>query len=228
MMNRMFRGTAFGAVLIALSLGACKGDEKKSESAPEKPAQAKPEPAKPEAAKTPEKPEAAPEAAKAEEAAEDYFRVSISHEEPKPTDPVTVSFKDVKVTNSSVSLDKLEEATAELTINMAAIDSGIPKRDGHLASPDYLDSAKFATATVKVSGVKQKEGDTFTAKSEVSAHGVTKTWDIEFKIVEKGEKDITVEATHEFDRNAFGIGKAEGDSVAAKATGTLRVTIPLS
>ncbi len=222
MMNRIVRGGVVAASLLALSLGACKGDEKKSEPAP---AKAEPTPAKAEPAA---KPDPAPAPTPAAVEVKDYFNVEISHAEPKPTDPVIVSFSDVKVTNSSVNLEKMEESTAELTINMAALDSGIPKRDGHLATADYLDSAQFATATVKVSGVKLKDGETYTAKTEVSAHGMSKTWDVEFTIVEKGEKDITVEATHEFSRGDFGIGKAEGDSVAQTATGKLRITLPLS
>lgn len=215
MINRILRGGALSVALISLSLGACKKDEKSPEPAP-----AKVDP-------TPAKVEPAPEPAKVvEEEAGDYFYVEASHTEPKPEDPVKVSFPKVKVVKSSIDLAKMTEATAEIEISMTEIDSGVPKRDGHLGSADYFDAAKFATATIKVSDVKEKEGDSYTAKSEVNVHGVSKTWDVEFTVVEKAEGSITIEAEQSFSRLDFGIGLPEGDSVAADVLAKLRVTLP--
>jgi polyisoprenoid-binding protein YceI len=224
MINRILRGGALSVALLSLSLGACKKDEKSSE-----PAAAKVDPA---AVKAPEpKPDPAPTPEPAEPAATetgDFFYVEASHAEPKPDDPVKVSFPGVKVIASAINVEKMSEATAEIEVSMSGIDSGVPKRDGHLASADYFDSAKFATATIKVMNVTPKEGDTYAAKSEVTVHGVTKTWDVEFKVVEKADDAITIEAEHKFSRLDFGIGKAEGDSVAADVLAKLRVTLPTS
>ena len=224
MINRILRGGALSVALLSLSLGACKKDEKSSEPAPAEvePAAAKAPGAEPEQAPTPEPAKVAP----AETG--DYFYVEGSHADPKPDDPVKVSFPEVKVVQSAIDVTKMTEATAEIEVSMASIDSSVPKRDGHLGSPDYLDSAKFATATIKITDVKQKEGDSYTAKSEVTVHGVSKTWDVEFKVVEKADAAITIEAEHKFSRLDFGIGKAEGDSVATDVIAKLRVTLPTS
>ena len=97
MINRILRGGALSVALISLSLGACKKDEKSAEPAP---ANVDPAPAK-----VDPKPE--PEPAKVvEEEAGDYFYVEASHAEPKPEDPVNVSFPKVKVVKSSIDLAK--------------------------------------------------------------------------------------------------------------------------
>jgi polyisoprenoid-binding protein YceI len=224
MINRIIRGGALSVALLSLSLGACKKDEKSSEPAAAKvdPAAATTPDTKPVPAPTPEPVKVAPAATG------DYFYIEASHTEPKPDDPVKVSFPEVKVVTSAIDVTKMSEATAEIEISMVSIDSGVPKRDGHLGSPDYFDAAKFATATIKVMDVKQKEGDSYTAKSEVTVHGVSTTWDVEFKVVEKADAAITIEAEQKFSRLDFGIGKAEGDSAATEVLAKLRVTLPTS
>ena len=41
------------------------------------------------------------------------------------------------------------KSTVEVTIDVASIDTGNAKRDGHLKSPDFFDAAKYPTITFK-------------------------------------------------------------------------------
>ena len=225
MIHRIAKHGLFLALASVLSVSACKKEEKKEEAAK---TQTTPEkaPEKTQEAPKPVEPAAkAPEAKTDEAATGDHFTVAISHTEPKPEDPVMVKFTGLTVVSAKFDAKNLEGATAELELDAAKMDSGIPKRDGHLASPDYLDAAKFPKISIKVADVKAKDGDVFTANATVGAHGMEKSWPVEFKVIERGEDgSITVEAEHTFSRLDFGIGKPE-ESVAKEAKATMRVTL---
>ncbi|MCP4449590.1 MAG: YceI family protein [Myxococcales bacterium] len=220
MINKILRGGALSLALLSISLGACKKDEAASESP-------KPVPAAETTSTAPVAPAPEPEPAAAPGVkTSDFFYVEVSHAKPKPTDPVRISFPEVRVLSSSINPDNLTAGTVELELSMSKLDSGIPERDSHLASPDFFDVAKFGTARIKVSDVEAKGEKTFSATSEVTVHGVSKSWTVEFTVVERGEDSITIEAEHNFSRLDFGIGKADGASVATDVAAKLRITLP--
>lgn len=218
MTQRFSRPILVLSAAMLLSFTACKKDEADKPATTAEPAT---QPAVLDEPK--EMPETPP--VEDDEEAGDYFYVEISHAEAKEDDPVKVSFPGLRVASTSFDLENLEGGTATLEIDLMKIDSGIPKRDGHLASPDYFDSTKHPKAVIMVKDVKKKDGMTYTATADVEAHGVKKSWPVEFMVVDSDESSITIEAEHKFDRLDFEIGKAEGDSVATEVLAKLKVTL---
>jgi polyisoprenoid-binding protein YceI len=61
----------------------------------------------------------------------------------------------------------------EATIDANTINTREPKRDAHLRSPDFFDTAKFPTLTFKSKQV-WKSGNTLQVKGDLTLHGVTR------------------------------------------------------
>lgn len=155
----------------------------------------------------------------------DYLKVETMHEPTKPGDPVLVVFGGLNVVEAKFDPAKIEGGTATIEFDLTQIDSGVPKRDKHLASADYFDSATHPKGTILVKDVKASGEDMYTASADITVHGVTKSYAVEFKVTEKDQTSITIKGTHRFDRNDFAIGKPEGDPVAAQVKAILKVKI---
>jgi polyisoprenoid-binding protein YceI len=69
--------------------------------------------------------------------------------------------------------DRLDTASARLTVEVASIDTGITMRDGHLRSADFLDVEQHPRATLVVSGVRAASGR-YTVTGELTIRGVTR------------------------------------------------------
>src|SRR5689334_16762682 len=152
--------------VLALSLGACKKKEAEPAPAPVEPAPA-PAPAEPPKAEPAPAPAPEPTAQAPAEDKADYVQVFAGHKEPKPTDPVKVNFEKFTVTKSSIKdHSNLEGSTAELEIDLTSLKTDAPKRDAHLNSPDYLDTAKTPKATVKIENVKKAGDNKYTADAK--------------------------------------------------------------
>jgi polyisoprenoid-binding protein YceI len=76
----------------------------------------------------------------------------------------TVEIDDKDLTKSSV----------DITIDMASINTRDAKRDGHLRSPDFFDTAKFPTATFKSTKVEKAGKGKLKVTGDLTMHGVTK------------------------------------------------------
>jgi polyisoprenoid-binding protein YceI len=75
----------------------------------------------------------------------------------------TVDYDDKDVTKSKV----------DITIDVNSINTDDAKRDGHLKSPDFFDTAKHPTATFKSKKV-EKAGKKLKITGDLMMHGVTK------------------------------------------------------
>lgn len=165
------------------------------------------------------------------DASADWIKVYGTHTKAQPTDPVEVSVP-YKITKANFDPKKIEGGTATLELDLANIETSDPKRTGHLKSPDYIDAAKFATATVDISNVKKKDDKNFTADAKVKLHGVEKKFPVAFEIVEATDDAIKVKGEHKFQRLDFKVGKAinekdpdKGDGVAPELTVKLQLTL---
>jgi polyisoprenoid-binding protein YceI len=68
-----------------------------------------------------------------------------------------------------------EGSSVEFTIQAASVDTGEPKRDEHLKSPDFFDVAKEPTITFKSTSVKATGKDAYEVTGQLTMRGVTKT-----------------------------------------------------
>ncbi len=76
---------------------------------------------------------------------------------------------------STITLDDkdITKSKVEATIDATKLNSGIEKRDTHLKSPDFLDTAKFATAAFKSKKV-EKAGDKYKVTGDLTLKDKTK------------------------------------------------------
>lgn len=75
----------------------------------------------------------------------------------------------------TVFFDEKNPAATKIdaTIDAATINTSEPKRDDHLRSPDFFDTAKFPTLTFKSKSAK-KSADGLEVTGDLTMHGVTK------------------------------------------------------
>ena len=101
-------------------------------------------------------------------------------------------------------------ASVEATIDATSVDTRNEKRDEHLRSPDFLDTAKFPTMTFKSTKVA-KAGDAWKLHGDLTLHGVTKPVVLDVTNVTPPTKDpwgntrIGAQATTKINRQDFGI-----------------------
>jgi polyisoprenoid-binding protein YceI len=162
----------------------------------------------------------------------DWITVQANHFEKKEGDPVAVKFEKFKVVKASFDPKKIEGGTAQLEIDLTSLKTGDVKRDEHVNTPDYLDTAKFATATVDIGNVKKKDDKTYTADAKVKVHGVEKKLPVTFEVVDAKDDWVRIKGEAAFKRLDFKVGKKPGpdmkkgdDGVADDMTVKLQLTL---
>ena len=87
----------------------------------------------------------------------------------------TVRGEFTKLSGTAVIDDKnLAKSTVEASIEAGSISTRMDKRDEHLRSPDFLDTAKFATIAFKSTEVKKAGEGKYKVTGNLTLHGVTK------------------------------------------------------
>jgi len=69
---------------------------------------------------------------------------------------------------------KPEASSVELTVKTASVDTGEPKRDDHLRSPDFFEAAKFPEMTFKSTRVKSVDKDRYEVTGTFTLRGISK------------------------------------------------------
>lgn len=69
---------------------------------------------------------------------------------------------------------KPEDSKISVVLQTASVDTNHAERDKHIRTPDFLDVAKFPTATFKSTAVKSTGADTADVTGNLTLHGVTK------------------------------------------------------
>ncbi len=64
-------------------------------------------------------------------------------------------------------------STADITVQVASIDTREPQRDAHLKSADFFEIEKFPTLTFRSTAVRDWNADGFTLIGDLTIHGVT-------------------------------------------------------
>ena len=158
----------------------------------------------------------------------DSIVVLAKHTPGKPTDPVQVRFEKFKVTKATFDPKKIEGGKATIEIDATSLKSGDDKRDAHLNTPDFLDTAKFAKITVDIDKVKKKADKTFTAEATVKAHDVTKKYPVTFDVVDTTADSIKIKGEASFSRLDFKIGKDPKEPKAAPVETGLTIQLQLT
>jgi polyisoprenoid-binding protein YceI len=78
--------------------------------------------------------------------------------------------------DGTIEIDRANPAASavNLKIESASIDTGNPKRDGHLNTPDFFDTAKFPEITFSSKKVVAKGKDAYEVSGDLTMKGVTK------------------------------------------------------
>jgi polyisoprenoid-binding protein YceI len=76
----------------------------------------------------------------------------------------------------TVVLDEANPAasSAEISVDVASIDTREGQRDAHLRSADFFEAEKYPTITFRSSAVQDVTGDRFTLAGDLTIHGVTR------------------------------------------------------
>jgi polyisoprenoid-binding protein YceI len=208
----MQRRTSLALALLALAACSKKKDEPKPKEGAPAPAPA---------------PAPVPVATPAPAPDGDYVEALVSHAQAKPTDPVHVRFSGFKVVSADFDPKNLEGGKAELEIDLASLDSGNGMRDEHLKGASYFDVAQFGKANVKVHDVKKgaAEGH-YSAQADVSVHGVSVTWPVEFQ-ASPVDGGVRVTGEHKLLRSDFKVGTTPegGDTTSEDVLFRLQVTL---
>jgi polyisoprenoid-binding protein YceI len=158
----------------------------------------------------------------------DSIVVLAKHTESKPDDPVQVRFEKFKVVKASFDPKKVEGGKATIEIDATSLKSGIDKRDTHLNTPDFLDTAKFAKITVDIDKVKKKADKTFTAEATVKFRDVTKKYPVTFDVVDQTADSIRIKSEAAFSRLDFKVGKDSKDPKVAPVQPELVIKVALT
>ncbi len=81
---------------------------------------------------------------------------------------------------------QIEDASVEVTIDMASLDSNHAERDKHLREKDFFYVKEYPEATFKSTGIESTD-DGFVINGDLTMRGVTKSIEIEAEKVGEGE-----------------------------------------
>jgi polyisoprenoid-binding protein YceI len=106
-------------------------------------------------------------------------------------------------------------SAVSFTVKADSVDTGAPKRDQHLRSPDFLNAKQFAEISFKSTAVEALDKDAFEVAGNLTLHGVTKPLTV--KVVRvgsgkgmKGEDLAGYESTFTIKRSDFGMTNMVG------------------
>jgi polyisoprenoid-binding protein YceI len=103
-----------------------------------------------------------------------------------------------------------EQSSVEVTVQAASVDSGDPKRDEHLRSPDFFDVASYPTLAFRSTRVEPHKSGAWSVQGDLTIRGVTKpvTLTVDFDGATRtpwGEDRVGFSAATELDREEWGL-----------------------
>ncbi|MFN2310164.1 MAG: YceI family protein [Gammaproteobacteria bacterium] len=81
---------------------------------------------------------------------------------------------------------QIEDASVEVTIDMASLDSNHAERDKHLREADFFHVKEYPKATFKSTGIESTDGG-FVITGDLTMRGVTKKIEIDAEKIGEGE-----------------------------------------
>ena len=117
-------------------------------------------------------------------------------------------------TTGTITIDReAKTGSVDVTIDTKSVDTGYPLFDQHIQGEDFLDTAKYPTATFKSTKVKFKGDKPVSAEGELTLKGVTKPVTLTIESFQQMphpmlKKDaIGANATAKVKRSDFNMGK---------------------
>jgi len=114
-----------------------------------------------------------------------------------------------------VTVDNGAPSSITFEVKSDKVDTGNPKRDAHLKSPDFVDAKQFPTITFKSKEVKSSGDNKFDVTGDLTMHGVTKS--ITVPVTKTGEADTKMmgyrtgwETQVDLKRSDYGINGLQG------------------
>lgn len=105
--------------------------------------------------------------------------------------------------------NKPEGAKVRLRIPAASVDTGDPKRDGHLKSADFLDVERYPEITFVGTKVRKGESDNWIVSGDLTIRGTTRPVDVQVEVTGvvdgKNGKIAGFAATSTIDRTLWGL-----------------------
>lgn len=91
--------------------------------------------------------------------------------------------------------ERPEQSSANATIQVRSIDSGIARRDEHMRGPDFFDIAKYPEITFQSRSVKQIGNRAGDIVGDFTMHGVTRTITLHVRFLGTGKSAAGAETT---------------------------------
>jgi polyisoprenoid-binding protein YceI len=117
------------------------------------------------------------------------------------------------VKSGTVNIDDkdITKSTVEAVLDANTVNTAQPKRDEHLKSPDFFDTAKYPDITFKSTKVAKAGKDKLKVSGDLTMHGVTKPVVLDVTGPTPEVKGMMgpvrgVEATTKINRKDFGLG----------------------
>ena len=110
----------------------------------------------------------------------------------------------------SIVVDKsIDKSKVDLSIDAASVDTGVTKRDSHLASPEFFDAKKYPNLTFKSSKITQKD-DSLTIVGTLKIKDKSKEVTIDAKYLGEvkdgyGQNKIAFKGKTKINRKEFGL-----------------------
>lgn len=106
--------------------------------------------------------------------------------------------------------DDPTKSTAEVTLQVASIDTGNEQRDGHLRTNDFFDAPNHPQISFRSTGVEVLDDDEFRLNGDLTIKGVTKPISVELEytgtaIDPYGNRRIGLDGEATLNRRDFGI-----------------------
>ena len=105
----------------------------------------------------------------------------------------------------------ITKSTVNVTIDATTVNTGEPKGDGHLKSPDFFDVAKFPTMTFKSTKIETAGDGKLKVTGDLTIHGVTKSVILDVDGPTQAIKDpygnerVALSGTTKINRQDFGV-----------------------
>ena len=108
--------------------------------------------------------------------------------------------------------EKPANSKIKFTVKADSIDTDNDRRDGHLKSPDFFDTAKYPTLTFEITSVEALSGNKYALPGDLTMHGVTKRITVPATIrgpvdaMGNGSLSLGFSTTFKVNRIEYGVG----------------------